>query len=159
MPQRPSGTSEGVRARLALRLGSVVAAAAMVLGPLALAGSAAGPLNMNARVLLEGHARGGSWAAVEVDLQNGGPPITGELQMNGGSASNARYAMAVDLPTNSHQTYVLHAQPPAFGRNVTVDLVADGQKLASVSVAYVVHEGRSSWSASWRSSPAPSSRR
>ena len=47
--------------------------------------------------------------------------------MDGGAQSNARYAMAVDLPTNSRKTYVLHAQPPAFGRNVKVDLVADGQ--------------------------------
>jgi hypothetical protein len=140
VPQRPSGTTKGVLPRPALRLGSLVAAAAIVLGPLAIAGAAAGPLNMNARVLLQGHARGGSWAAIEVDLQNDGPPVTGELQMNGGSESNARYAMAVNLPTNSHQTYVLHAQPPAFGRNVTVDLVAAGQKLASVTVAYLVHD-------------------
>ncbi|HET9853211.1 MAG TPA: hypothetical protein VFP56_12015 [Candidatus Limnocylindrales bacterium] len=130
-----------MRARLALRLASVLAAGAVLLGPLAIAGSAAGPLNMNARVLLQGHARGGSWTAIEVDLQNDGPPITGELRMDGGSESNARYAMAVKLPTNSHQTYVLHAQPPAFGRNVTIDLVADdGRELESVSVAYLVHD-------------------
>ncbi|HEX3266175.1 MAG TPA: hypothetical protein VHR16_10950, partial [Candidatus Limnocylindrales bacterium] len=90
--------------------------------------------------LLQGHARAGAWAAIEVDLQNDGPPIVGELQMDGGSQANARYSMAVSLPTGSHQTYVLHAQPPAFGRNVTVDLVADGQKVESVSVAYLVHD-------------------
>ncbi len=140
MPLRPSGTRRSAGTRLALRLGSLFAVAAVVLGPLALAGSAAGPLNMNARVLLQGHARTGSWAAIEVDLQNDGPQIRGELQMDGGAESNARYAMAVDLPTNSRKTYVLHAQPPAFGRNVTVDLVADGQKIESVTVAYLVHE-------------------
>ena len=127
-------------ARLALRLGSLLAAGVVVLGPLALAGAAAGPLNMNAQVLLQGHARSGTWAAIEIDLQNDGPQIRGELQMDGGSQSNARYSMAVDLPTNSRKTYVLHAQPPAFGRNVTVDLVADGQKIESVTVAYLVHE-------------------
>ena len=140
MPLRPPGTSKRVSTRLGLRLGSLLAVAAIVLGPLAMAGSAAGPLNMNARVLLQGHARTGSWAAIQVDLQNDGPQIRGELQMDGGAESNARYAMAVDLPTNSRKTYVLHAQPPAFGRNVTVDLVADGQEIESVTVAYVVHE-------------------
>ena len=137
MPHRPMRTSSrtSVRARrsagrrIALRIGTLVAVASMALGPLAIAGSAAGALNMNARVLLQGHARAGSWAAIEVDLQNDGPPIVGELQMDGGSQANARYAMAVNLPTGSHQTYVLHAQPPAFGRNVTVDLVAAGPKL------------------------------
>jgi hypothetical protein len=89
---------------------------------------------------LQGHARTGSWAAVEVDLQNEGPAIRGELRMDGGSQSNARYAMAVDLPTGSHQAYILHAQPPAFGRNVKVDLVANDQVVDSVSVAYLVHE-------------------
>ncbi|HEX3266319.1 MAG TPA: hypothetical protein VHR16_11685, partial [Candidatus Limnocylindrales bacterium] len=123
-----------------MRIGALLAIASMAVGPLAIAASAAGPLNMNARVLLQGHARAGAWAAIEVDLQNDGPPIVGELQMDGGSQANARYSMAVSLPTGSHQTYVLHAQPPAFGRNVTVDLVADGQKVESVSVAYLVHD-------------------
>ena len=79
-------------------------------------------------MLLQGHARSGTWAAIEIDLQNDGPQIRGELQMDGGSQSNARYSMAVDLPTNSRKTYVLHAQPPAFGRNVTVDSWRTGRR-------------------------------
>ena len=140
MPQRPPGTTASVRTRVVLRLGALLAVGAIVLGPLALAGSAAGPLNMNARILLQGHARTGSWAAIEVDLQNDGPAIRGELQMAGGDQANSTYAMAVDLPTSSRKTYILHAQPPPFGRNVTVDLVADGQKIESVTVAYLVHD-------------------
>ena len=140
MPERPSSSRRGAGSRLVLRIGSLLAVAAIVLGPLALSSSAAGALNMNARVLLQGHARSGSWAAIEVDLQNDGPEIRGELQMDGGSQANARYAMAVSLPTGSRKTYVLHAQPPAFGRNVTIDLVADGQKVESVTVAYLVHD-------------------
>jgi hypothetical protein len=126
--------------QLAARTGVLLAALALALGPLALTGSAAGPVSMDARILLQGHARLGGWAAVEVDLQNDGPPISGELQMDGGTQSNARYATAVDLPTGSHQTYVLHAQPPAFGRNVKIDLVADGTIIDSVTVAYLVHD-------------------
>ncbi len=126
--------------RVAARLVSVFAVALLTLGPLALAGAAAGPLTMNARILLQGHARTSAWAAIEVDLQNDGPPIRGELRMDGGSQSNARFAMAVDLPTNSRQTYILHAQPPAFGRNVEVNLVENEQVIETVTVAYLVHD-------------------
>jgi len=126
--------------RVSVRILALLAIAALCAGPLALATSAAGALTMNARILLQGHARAGNWAAVEVDLQNDGPAIQGELQMDGGSQSNARYAMAVDLATNSRKTYILHVQPPSFGRTVNVDLVAGGQVLDSVSVAYLVHD-------------------
>jgi hypothetical protein len=127
-------------ARVATRAIALFAAALVALGPLALAGSAAGTLTMNARILLQGHARTGSWAAVEVSLQNDGPAIDGELRMDGGTQANARFAMAVKLPTGARQTYVLHAQPPAFGRNVKVDLVANDQVVDSVTVAYLMHD-------------------
>ena len=122
------------------RVAVLVAVIALGAGPLALTGSAAGALTMNARLLLQGHARAGSWAAVAVDLQNDGPAIQGELRMDGGSSSNARYAMAVSLPTTSRQTFILHVQPPAFGRTVKVDLVSGDQVIDSVSVAYLVHD-------------------
>jgi hypothetical protein len=130
----------GAARRVLPRLAVIVAALAVAAGPLALAGSAAGGLTMNARLLLQGHARAGSWAAVAVDLQNDGPGIQGELRMDGGSQSNARYAMAVDMPTGSKKTYILHVQPPAFGRTVKVDLVSGDQVVDSVSVAYLVHD-------------------
>jgi hypothetical protein len=124
------------RLRLVAAIGLVVAA----FGPFALTAAAAGSLTMNARILLQGHARTGSWAAVEVDLQNDGPSIDGELRMDGGTQGTARFAMAVQLPTGSHLKYVLHAQPPAFGRTVKVNLVANEQVIDSVDVAYLVHD-------------------
>jgi hypothetical protein len=48
--------------------------------------------------------------------------------------------MPVNLPTGSRLTYVLHAQPPAFGRNLKIDLVANGASIASRTVAYLVHD-------------------
>jgi hypothetical protein len=126
--------------RRALRVASLLGVLVLALGPLAVPGAAAEGLTMDARVLLQGHARAGSWAAIEVDLTNDGPSIQGELRMDGGDQSNARYSMAVNLPTGSRQTYVLHAQPPAFGRNVKVELVAGGQVIDDVSVAYLIHE-------------------
>ena len=125
---------------LVLRVAALVAVLTIAAGPLALTSAAAGGLTMNARIMLQGHARAGSWAAIEVRLKNDGPAIRGELRMDGGSQSNARFAMAVDLPTNSDKTYVLHAQPPAFGRNVKVDMVQNEQVVDSVTVAYLVHE-------------------
>ena len=126
--------------RFILQLAALVAVAAIALGPLAVSGAAAEGLTMSARILLQGHARAGSWAAIEVALQNDGPSIQGELRLDGGAQSNARYAMAVDLPTGSRKTYVLHAQPPAFGRNVSVDLVSGNETIDRVSVAYLVHD-------------------
>jgi hypothetical protein len=138
--RRPGHIGKTFGRGIASRLGVLIAVLAVGMGPLALRGIAAGALTMNARILLQGHARAGSWAAIEVDLQNDGPAIQGELRMTGGSQSNARFAMAVDLPTGSHKTYVLHAQPPAFGRNVKVDLVSNEQSVDSVTVAYLVHD-------------------
>jgi hypothetical protein len=138
--RRPGhGTRAWVRA-LAIRVIALLGVVATSLGPFALTGAAAGSLTMDARIMLQGHARAGTWAAIEVNLANDGPAILGELRMDGGSQSNARYAMAVDLPTGSRKTYVLHAQPPAFGRNVKVDLVSNEQTVESVSVAYLVHD-------------------
>lgn len=128
--------------RRLVRLVSMLGLVALALGPFAAATAAqqAGSVTMNARILLQGHARAGSWAAIEVDLQNVGPSIQGELQMDGGTQSNARFATAIDLPTGSRKVYVLHAQPPAFGRNVKVQLVVNDQVVDSVDVAYLVHE-------------------
>jgi hypothetical protein len=129
-----------LRAQRGIRLLMAAGIAALALGPFALTALAAGPLTMEARLLLQGHARNGSWAAVEVDLANDGPGVQGELRMGGGSQGNARFATPVNLPTGSRQTYVLHAQPPAFGRSVKVELVAGDQVLDSVDVAYLVHD-------------------
>ncbi len=138
--RRPAQPARSHGRRILLRLAALLAVVAVAAGPLALSGVAAGGLTMNARILLQGHARVGSWAAIEVDLQNDGPGIVGELRMDGGAQSTARYSMAVSLPTGSHQKYVLHAQPPSFGQNVKVDLMANDQVVDSATVAYLVHE-------------------
>ena len=141
MPHRaPRLRLPGASRRALLWIVVFLATIAIAAGPFAHAGSAAGALTMNARLLLQGHARAGAWAAVEVDLQNDGPAIQGELRMDGGSQSNARYAMAVGLPTGSRQAYILHVQPAAFGRTVKVDLVSGGQVVDSATIAYLVHE-------------------
>ena len=72
-------------------------------------------MTMDARVLVQGHARTGSWMAIRVDLANDGPAFTGELRLLGGTQGRTRFAVPVDLPTTSRKAYVLHAQSPAFG--------------------------------------------
>lgn len=117
-----------------------LAAAALFLGPLSLTGAAAGTLTMDARVLLQGHARVGSWMAIQVQLENSGPAVSGELRIAGGSQGRTTFSMPVDLPTDSRKAYVLHAQPPAFGRTIKVELVSNGGTVASADVAYLVHD-------------------
>jgi hypothetical protein len=97
-------------------------------------------VTMTTQILLQGHARVGGWMAIAVDLQNDGPPVVGELQTMGGATAKTRYAVAVDLPTQSSKRYLLHAQAPAFGGKLELALVVDGAKTASSELAVVVHE-------------------
>ena len=41
-------------------------------------------MTMEARALVQGHARTGSWMAIRVDLANDGPAFAGELRLVGG---------------------------------------------------------------------------
>jgi hypothetical protein len=99
---------------------------------------AADPLTMTARVLLDGHARLGTWMAIQVDLENAGPPVSGELRLTGGVQGQTRFGTPVDLPTGSRKRYTLYAQPPAFGDRLEVAVVAAGKPVATRQVAFVV---------------------
>jgi hypothetical protein len=111
------------------------------LGPAAPGALAVDPPTMTARVLLQGHARPGSWIAIEVHLVNAGPSISGELRLQGGSQGGTRYATAVQLDSPSDKTWILHAQPPAqFGPQLEVDLVSNDQVLLRQKVAVTVHD-------------------
>lgn len=128
-------------ARLGRRALGTLFAAALVLGPLAGVTAAADPVAMTAQVLLQGHARVGSWMAIQAQFTNDGPAVDGELRIAGGSQGRTRFSTAVNLPTDSRKVYLLYAQPPAFGRSVKVELVAGGTTVASADVAYLVHDG------------------
>jgi hypothetical protein len=97
-------------------------------------------LTLEASVLLEGHARQGSWMAIDVHVKNDGPPIVGELRITGGLAGKTNFGTAVDLPTTSDKTYRLYAQPPGFGRTVEVSLIEGGNAVHSVKVQFTSHE-------------------
>lgn len=128
------GPRRGRRALLAL------AACLLFLGPATLPARAAEGLVMEAAVLLEGHARAGSWMAINVHLENDGPALVGELRLAGGATGRTRYGVPVDLPTTSGKDYVLYAQPPQFGGTIEVALISDGQTVARKSVTFTVHD-------------------
>ena len=124
------------------RLGAVVVALGLLLGPLARPSFAAGPVTMEAKALLQGHARIGSWMAISVGLSNTGPAVRGELRITGGANGRTRFSVPVDLPTDSRKAFVLYAQPPSFGRTVKVELVSGSATISSADVAYLIHDGQ-----------------
>jgi len=117
-----------------------ILAMGFLLGPATRPASAAGSITMNAKVLLQGHARVGSWMAIQIELSNSGPALKGELRLAGGASGRTRFSVPVDLPTTARQSYLLHAQPPAFGRSVTVELVSGDKTVSKVDVGYLVHD-------------------
>ena len=128
-------------ARRTFRIAAVVAVLIGALGPTALPVAAAGGPTMEARVLLGGHARVGSWVAIAVHLKNDGPAIDGELRITGGTQSQTRFSVPADLPTQADKTFLLYAQPPAFGKDLQVQLVEGDTTVASVKAAYASDDG------------------
>jgi hypothetical protein len=108
-----------------------------VAGP---AAAAEAGLTMDARALLQGHVRSGSWFAIAVDLANAGPTVTGELRITGGSDSRTRFSTPVELATGSRKQYLLYALPPSFGGNMKVQLVNGESVVAEAPVAVASHD-------------------
>ena len=123
-------------ARLAIALGLVLA----TLAPATVAAADGSLPTIEARVLLEGHARLGSWIAIEVRLTNDGPAIIGELRLQGGAQNGTRFSLPVDLPTTSDKTFILYAQPPSFGQQLEVVLVRDEVAVVRHKVAFSLHD-------------------
>ncbi|MGZ8513490.1 MAG: hypothetical protein ACXW4H_00465 [Candidatus Limnocylindrales bacterium] len=111
-----------------------------MLGPAAASTAAADLPTMEAHALLAGNARIGSWMAIQVHLVNNGPAVTGELRLAGGTQGQTRFGTAVDLPTQSDKTYVLYAQPPAFGSELAVSLTQGDQTVVGAKVKFTIHD-------------------
>jgi len=124
-------------------LASVAAIGALLLaliGSSAVPVMAADPPTMTARVLLQGHARLGSWIAILVHLHNDGPSVTGELRLQGGSQGGTRYATPVQLDSPSDKDWILYAQPPSFGQQLEVVLANGTSVIARQKVAVTIHD-------------------
>ena len=125
------------------RIACLLAVVAVLVSSLLIApasASAADGLKMDARALMQGHARAGSWFAIAIDMQNDGPTVTGELRISGGLESKTRFGTPVELATGSRKEYLLYALPPTFGGNMTVELVSDEKVLAKAPVAIALHD-------------------
>ena len=130
---------------LRLLLASALAGALLLPGAAAAVATAAvataaEPLTVDARAMLAGHTRVGTWMAIDVRIRNDGPALVGELRLSGGAQGRTRFSTAVDVPTTSDKRYRLYAQPPAFGTQLDVTFVAGGRTVATAPVAFTVHE-------------------
>jgi hypothetical protein len=133
----PRRVSRRIPPILILAVAVLVAGSTSLAAPIARA--AGEDLEMEARGLLQGHGRAGSWMAIEVHLQNAGPSIVGELRLAAGAQGRTRFSLPVDLPTDSNKTFLLYAQPPAFGGGLDIALIAGGSAIASRKVELTVH--------------------
>jgi hypothetical protein len=102
--------------------------------------SAADGLTMEAHALLDGHARIGTWMAIEVRIRNDGPAVAGELRISGGAQGRTRFATPVDQPTQSDKTYRLYVQPPAFGREIEITFADGATTIARTKATFAVHD-------------------
>jgi hypothetical protein len=105
-----------------------------------LAASAADGLTMEARVLLDGHARPGSWIAIDIRIVNEGPAVSGEVRLAGGLQGRTQFGTPVEAPTQSDQTHRLYAQPPGFGQTITIELVDGESVVASTKASFALHD-------------------
>jgi hypothetical protein len=105
---------------------------------------AAADLKIQARALLDGHIRIGSWAAVTVTIRNDGPAVRGELRLSDNRAGVSIYAAEVELPTTSEKAFVLYGQPSLFVNELKVSLVSAGQSVASTTVKVTRHDATKS---------------
>ena len=148
--RRPA-TTPAIPPRAARKRGSRLFGAAFAAWLVVVAGLSASPLTaspvlavegltLEATALLDGHARIGSWMAIDIRIKNDGPAIVGELRLAGGVQGKTQFGIAVDLPTLSDKSFRLYAQPPAIGSELTIDLVEGTTKVASAKAAFAVHD-------------------
>lgn len=138
--RRPSPGSH-LRRPSALTVAWLAVIGVLAFSPLASRPAAAAEsLTMEATALLDGHARIGTWMAIDIHVKNDGPAVVGELRLSGGASGKTRFGTAVDLPTLSEKTYRLYAQPPAFGKELTIDLVEGTTTVATTKAAFAVHD-------------------
>jgi hypothetical protein len=72
---------------------------------------------------------------VYVVARNDGPPVEGEIRVTtGGDGDGLRYTAPISLPTQSDKRVALYVHMPAFGRQLTVELVNNDQVIATTPV-------------------------
>ncbi|MBI2941241.1 MAG: hypothetical protein HYY04_12465 [Chloroflexi bacterium] len=105
---------------------------------------AAESLQMAVRPGFAGVVKLGSWVPVEVELQNAGPEVVGEVQIQvegrtgraGFNRPPVTYSVAVALPNRSRKRLSLDVFLPGFDEKVEAQLVASGQTLIKQPVSF-----------------------
>ena len=95
---------------------------------------------MEARVLLDGHARVGSWMAIAVHLKNDGPAVSGELRLAGGSQGRTRFGAPSTCRPSRTRPSSLYAQPPAFGRELEIALSTATRRSPRPRSPFTIHD-------------------
>src|SRR5688572_25672468 len=117
----------------------------IVAGPISAASPSPTPpanqdIVINAHALLGGHVRPGAWTAVDVEITNNGPAVTGELRIRGQAETGSQYGIAVELAPGAHQRLTLYSQTQIFGTRVNVELVSGDQVVAGQQVPVKSHD-------------------
>ena len=138
LPGPSAGASRWVTAGRMVLLALILLGNASLAAPATTRAADASGVVMEAKALLGGNARTGSWMAIDVHLTNSGPPIVGEIRLAGGAQGRTRFGAVVDLPTQSDKTYRLYAQPLSFGREIKIDLVSGETTVSTTKAAFTL---------------------
>lgn len=125
-----------------------VSLATLLAGPITAASPSPTPVAnqnivINAHALLGGNVRPGAWTAVDVEITNNGPSVSGELRIRGQAETGSLYGIAVELATGAHQRLTLYSQTQVFGSRVNVELVSGDQVIAGQQVPVKSHDAYS----------------
>lgn len=91
--------------------------------------------SMEADAAFGGHFKYGEWLPIWVRLENDGPDLHAEIQVQVGGAGTTTFAAAAVLPTGSRKRIPLYVLPNSYSHELEVRLVAGDNLLASRTVA------------------------
>jgi hypothetical protein len=111
--------------KLAIQMLCMLLLAAVLFIPASAQESAQG-LSMQVQASFDGYFKFGEWLPVQVELENNGPDLTGEVQVSvAGSQGSVVYAAPVSLPTVSRKRFFLYVLPNNYSQEMDVRLVND----------------------------------
>ena len=121
--------------KLAVQTCCMLLLAALAVIPASAQDSAQG-LSMQVQASFDGYFKFGEWLPVQVELENNGPDLTGEVQVSvSASQGVVVYAAPVSLPTVSRKRFFLYVLPNNYSQELVVELVNDQGPLISQRIS------------------------
>jgi hypothetical protein len=100
------------------------------------AGQSAQGVQMIAQAAFGGNFKYGEWLPIWVELGNQGQDIEAEVQIGvSGSMGRTVFSAPVSLPSGSRKLVPVYILPNNYSREIQVNLITDGQSLATQKVA------------------------